>query len=720
MTKVFKHASMFWDRRWRASRAPLAVLVVAALGGLVVPVLSDPLNQTKPADQLSHSDPYFTPTTAKTTSTMPRVIIRNMREDRAGNVWFATFGGPIRYDGKDFVNFSEEVGLARTRVFSMLEDRSGALWFGSITGGVSRYDGKSFTKFTDQEGLGNNDVTWIFEDRDANVWFGTGNGASRYDGKTMTNFTTKDGLVDNSVYAIAQDAAGRIWFGTQGGICSYDGKAFANLAAQVGRSFVNIRAIAVDRSGNVWFGGQEGAFRYDGKTLTTFTSKEGLLDDFVGSMIVDRAGHLWLGHPGQFPSGQGGGASRYDGKTFKHFTQKDGLGSKTVYGMLEDKAGNIWFGSADAGACRWDGKTFTHFSKATPPSSPAQPAPASAGEDKSKIAQGEVVAETSKSIWSVFQDSKSNYWLASDGLQSPSDGQGVYRHDGKTLSHFTTKDGLCSDHVRGFQEDKAGNIYAVTVDGISKFDGRTFTTLSASTLAPMTEWKLQSDDLWFPGPQNTGAVFRWDGTTLHRLALPTTKRGDDHYKRVPRSKYPNAKYSPYDVYTIYRDRQGTLWFGTAELGVCRFDGKSFDWLYEDHLTHTPEGGSFGIRSILEDKDGAFWICNTRYRFRMAPSGPNGKATGLIDYKTEKGVGDLPKGEGPGYFMAIAEEGDGALWMATYADLWRYDGKRMTRFQPPPGVMLVSMHQDRRGNLWFGTRGAGAFMFNGKTFEQWKP
>jgi hypothetical protein len=323
-------------------------------------------------DEPANRDPYFTPIAAKTTSSMPRVIIRNIREDRAGNIWFATFGGPIRFNGKDFTNFSEEVGLAKTRIFSLLEDRSGALWFGSITGGASRYDGKTFTNFTEKEGLGDNDVHWIFEDRNARIWFGTGKGVSRYDGKSMTNFTTKEGLVHNSVYTIAEDASGRIWFGTQGGICSYDGKSFSNLADQVGRSFVNIRAMVVDRSGNLWFGGQEGAFRYDGKTLTTFTTKEGLLDDFVGSMIVDRAGNVWLGHPGRFPDGQGGGASRYDGKSFKQFTQKDGLGSLTVYCMLEDKAGNIWFGSVDAGACRYDGKTFTSFSAITPPSVPAQ------------------------------------------------------------------------------------------------------------------------------------------------------------------------------------------------------------------------------------------------------------------------------------------------------------------------------------------------------------
>jgi ligand-binding sensor domain-containing protein len=120
--------------------------------------------------QSENRDPYFTPTAAKSTSYMPRVIIRNMREDRAGNIWFATFGGAIRYDGKEFANFSEEVGLAKTRIFSLLEARSGALWFGSITGGASRYDGKSFKKFTEKEGLGNNDVMWIFEDRDANIW----------------------------------------------------------------------------------------------------------------------------------------------------------------------------------------------------------------------------------------------------------------------------------------------------------------------------------------------------------------------------------------------------------------------------------------------------------------------------------------------------------------------------------------------------------------------
>ena len=67
------------------------------------------------------------------------------------------------YDGKEFANFSEEVGLAKTRIFShagssIRRTRGSA----PLTGGASRYDGKSFKKFTEKEGLGNNDVMWIF------------------------------------------------------------------------------------------------------------------------------------------------------------------------------------------------------------------------------------------------------------------------------------------------------------------------------------------------------------------------------------------------------------------------------------------------------------------------------------------------------------------------------------------------------------------------------
>ena len=74
-------------------------------------------------------------------------VIGCMLQDKSGNLWFGTYGGVSKYDGKSFTHFTEKEGLGNNTVFSMLEDKSGNLWFGTDGGGVSKYDGKSFTHF---------------------------------------------------------------------------------------------------------------------------------------------------------------------------------------------------------------------------------------------------------------------------------------------------------------------------------------------------------------------------------------------------------------------------------------------------------------------------------------------------------------------------------------------------------------------------------------------
>jgi ligand-binding sensor domain-containing protein len=95
------------------------------------------------------------------------------------------------------------------------------------------------------------------------------------------------------------------------------------------------------------------------------------------------------------------------------------------------------------------------------------------------------VNELGKHIWYIFQDTKNNYWFSSNG-------EGVYRYDGKEIINFTTKDGLANDTIRHIQEDKYGNIFIITFGGINKFDGKTFTTLKT---IKSKEWKLEPDDM---------------------------------------------------------------------------------------------------------------------------------------------------------------------------------------------------------------------------------
>lgn len=331
-------------------------------------------------------------------------------------------------------------------------------------------------------------------------------------------------------------------------------------------------------------------------------------------------------------------------------------------------------------------------------------------DQKSTVAKGETVSELDKAILYVFQAKNNDYWFGSDD-------RGVYRYNGKTLVNFTTKDGLVSNRIRGIQEDKSGNIYFTTYEGISKYDGQTLTTLSVSASTASTDWKLQPEDMWFVGPQDAGVSYRYDGKSLRRLEFPKTKAGDEVIAKYPRSKYPNAKFSPYDVYTILKDSKGSIWFGTALLGACRYDGKSFTWIPEEEL----HNGSFGTRSIVEDKDGRFWFCNTLRRYEVDLSNP-----AEPKFKTLDGIRDVndPNRDPVGGIMSSTLDSTGALWMATYGSgVWRYDGEKLTHYPVKDGdkaITLFSIHKDNQGVLWLGTHAAGAYRFNGKTFEKFRP
>ena len=125
--------------------------------------------------------------------------IRNMIEDKNGNILFATRNkGVCSYDGKSFSFISTSPGMVLGSMMSCLEDKAGNTWLASdygkelndTVGGVWRYDGKNFTKFSTKDGLTNNSVFLIMEDRSGNIWMGTRNiGLYRYDGKTIASFS---------------------------------------------------------------------------------------------------------------------------------------------------------------------------------------------------------------------------------------------------------------------------------------------------------------------------------------------------------------------------------------------------------------------------------------------------------------------------------------------------------------------------------------------------
>lgn len=81
---------------------------------------------------------------------------------------------------------------------------------------------------------------------------------------------------------------------------------------------------------------------------------------------------------------------------------------------------------------------------------------------------GNTVTDLGKNIDCIFQDSKGNYWFASNG-------EGVYRYDGNTMLHITPKNGVLCDFVWTISEDPNGKLWFVSNgDAIFRFNGQRF------------------------------------------------------------------------------------------------------------------------------------------------------------------------------------------------------------------------------------------------------
>ncbi|MFT5198822.1 MAG: ligand-binding sensor domain-containing protein [Planctomycetota bacterium] len=327
------------------------------------------------------------------------------------------------------------------------------------------------------------------------------------------------------------------------------------------------------------------------------------------------------------------------------------------------------------------------------------------------ITVGKTVKEIDPRIWKIHQDRKGDYWFGSNG-------SGIYRYDGKKVTQFTKADGLCGDQVRGIVEGADGRLFISTNGGVALFDGKSLTALEIVDMASDTEgWELNEEDVWIANLGNSGAL-RFDGKKLHHLILPGLPA-----EQVLSERRPNSDFLFFAVYRIFKDSRGHIWIGTSGSGLCRYDGKSVSWMHEPALTTTPSGGSFGIRSIYEDKSGDFWICNTRQRFRMSPEIRVENGRKLIRFETKAGLPNAQLNEDKNftYYHDIAEDKAGALWFASGSDgIMKYDGTSVVKYPLPEGVYALQIFLDQKGKLWLGTLEHGIFNFNGERFAPFKP
>lgn len=293
----------------------------------------------------------------------------------------------------------------------------------------------------------------IFQDSKGNLWFGTiAEGVVRYNVKTLTYFSTLDGFNSNSVFAINEDKSGNLWFGTDQGVYKYDGRIFRNYNQKDGLSQIDIsrRGILVDKSGTIWVGTHVGVFRYDPSADDRGDKSFSLFQELppinVADIMEDRSGNIW------FASSTG--VFRYDGRAITNIEGKEGLGENYAGGIAQDNVGNMWF-TMKNGICKYDahlndkvgqGKTFTEYTA------------------KDGLGGTE--------FWGVYIEKSGIIWITTRGSTTRFD-PSIPLPNPKAFTVFTVEDGInCC--VQSMYQDKSGNMWWGTGQGLYRFDGKRF------------------------------------------------------------------------------------------------------------------------------------------------------------------------------------------------------------------------------------------------------
>ncbi|WP_336515412.1 two-component regulator propeller domain-containing protein [Pollutibacter soli] len=166
---------------------------------------------------------------------IPENHIRNLAEDREGNLWLLMDNSVAIFNTKKdsvdkiilYIRDSTNRTGLQNDLFSDLYDDGKILWYGTYGGGLNGLDKTSgeWQYITEKDGLSNNCVYSILPENDSVFWVSTNHGISRVHSrqKSCTNYFIEDGLQDNSFDEKGKLAIGnRIYFGGLNGFTEID------------------------------------------------------------------------------------------------------------------------------------------------------------------------------------------------------------------------------------------------------------------------------------------------------------------------------------------------------------------------------------------------------------------------------------------------------------------------------------------------------------------
>ena len=427
--------------------------------------------------------------------------------------------------------------------------------------------------------LPGNEVTCVYKDKSGNIWIGTDRGMVLFnpEAESFIPFDDRTNSISHRVYDIRQLDDNRLWIAME-----FGGIAVVDLSQQLFRSSDQIHALSI----------REGDDEY------------GLSNSSIRCLLQDSFGNVWAGSWGggiNFIKREPSLFSTYKYSPFP--STNNSLNSKIASGVCMDKAGNLWIGT--------DGGGINVFNKGR----------------RIAIYNADNKKFRSNTVQAALCDSKGGLWF---GLFYG--GIAYYNPKSQSFRQIFSEDKSRTD-VRSFHEDKQGNIWVGTSEGVYLIDCDSKTIKAHYNLEnnlARCVLKDSEDQVWvgfFGGGlglydpqlqsiQLFNVLAKFPSNTINALYEDSRKRlwvatgeglvcfpslTDRNYKVYQReSGLANTH-----IQAIGEDKAGNIWVSTNKGISCLVDSKDIFYNYDYH-DNLPMG-SFSRGSVAYGQDGNFYF-----------------------------------------------------------------------------------------------------------------
>jgi len=301
---------------------------------------------------------------------------------------------------------------------------------------------------------------------------------------------------------------------------------------------------------------------------------------------------------------------------------------------------------------------------------------------------------------------------------------------------YTTADGLANNHVKRIRSDSRGFLWLCTDEGLSRFDGHSFTnyTVRDGLPHPWVNDLLETRDgaYWVA---TDGGMCRYRPTEKQRFRvyLPSARPGATRINALLEDPNGDIWCGTYDgLYRLERVRGDEVRFTREEIGAPAdlYEGSLINSIFLDQrnalwaasrsgLYRREKGGAWRryyaprkepddfFEMLTEDRDGGLWAATRRRGLcSLIPDPKESRQAISRCYSMDDG---LPSND----VRSVYQSSDKRLWIGTASGLTELvssAGKaRFLNYANDNGVSgsaIYALQEDQDGNLWIGTKENG--------------